>query len=173
MGSDATIVCTDLGAEIADFIGFDTDRVIFAHAKGKSGGKRSKTSASALHDVVSQAMKSLRYMTIGNEDVPESDYWANEWRVGEQYGPATRIRRGVARASGAEYWAAIDGVIQSHASSREVWLVLGRSLSKKALAAELQIPKPRASALQCHALLTSAWSASQQCGVRLRVFCSE
>lgn len=147
--------------------------VIFAHAEGKSGEKRSKTSASALHDVVSQAMKSLRYMTIGNEGVPETNYWGNEWRVGKEYGPATRLRRGGTRTSGAEYWAAANTVIQSHAATREVWLVLGRSLSKKALAAVLRKSKPRASALQCHALLTGAWSASQQCGVRLRVFCSE
>lgn len=172
LNDDATILCTDMGAEIADFVGFDSRKVIFAHAKGKSGGKRSKVSASALHDVVSQAMKSLRYMTIGNEDAPDTGYWGSEWSTGK-YGPASRLRRGDALASGADYWAATDSVIQSHAATREVWLVLGRSMSKAALTAELQKPNPRASALQCHALLTSAWSASQQCGVRLRVFCSE
>lgn len=172
LGIDATILCTDMGAEIADFVGFNSHKVIFAHAKGKSGGKRSKVSASALHDVVSQAMKSLRYMTIGNDDAPDTVYWGSDWSTGK-YGPASRLRRGNALASGADYWRAIDSVIQSHAAIREVWLVLGRSLSKAALIAELQKPNPRASALQCHALLTSAWSASQQCGVRLRVFCSE
>ncbi|MGU3426727.1 DEAD/DEAH box helicase [Microbacterium paraoxydans] len=178
LGDDPSILCTDLGAEIADFIGFDADRVIFAHAKGQSGGKSSKTSASALHEIVSQAMKSLRYMTIGNEDVPKTAYWGTPWHMKAskerpEYGPATRLRLGTVRSSGAEYWTAVNDVIQSHASTREVWLVLGRSLSKKALTAELRKTEPSPAALQCHALLTSAWSASQQCGVRLRVFCSE
>lgn len=172
LSDDATVLCTDMGPEIADFIGFDSNKVVFAHAKGQSGGKRSETSAAALHEVVSQAMKSLRYMTIGNEDTPDSAYWSQEWSTGK-LGPATRLRRGKRLDSGAEYWEEIDSVIQSHATVREVWLVLGRSISKAALTAELQKERPRASALQCHALLTGAWSASQQCGVRLRVFCSE
>ncbi|MEW1974442.1 DEAD/DEAH box helicase family protein [Microbacterium profundi] len=169
---DATVLCTDLGAEIADFIGFTRRRVIFVHAKSKKESKATKVSAAALHDVVSQANKNLRYLTLGNTDHPKTDYWTNEWTTGE-FGPAARLRRGDAQPSGPEYWKAIDAVIQSHAAIREVWLVLGACLSKGALQEELAKQSPSPSALQAHALLTSAWSSAQQCGVRLRVFCSD
>jgi len=177
LGSDATILCTDFGPEIADFIGFNSEKVIFAHAKSKSALNPSSISGAALHDVVSQAMKSLRFVTLGNEDVPKTDYWTNDWGIANKgpkpdYGPATRLRRGKQQTSGREHWAAIDQVVQSHAASREVWLVLGACLSKSALTAELSKDRPSPVALQVHALLSAAWSSAQQCGVRLRVYCS-
>jgi superfamily II DNA or RNA helicase len=167
----ATVLCTDLGAEIADFIGYTRRRVVFVHAKSKNEAKPWKISAAALHDVVSQANKNLRYLTLGNTDLPKTDYWTNEWTTRE-FGPAKRLRRGDFYPSGPEYWKAIDAVIQSHASMREVWLVLGACLSKGALEEELAKKDPAPSALQAQSLLTSAWSSAQQCGVRLRVFCS-
>jgi hypothetical protein len=172
LGDDATVLCTDLGAEIADFIGFTRFRVIFVHAKSKKESTATKVSAAALHDAVSQANKNLRYLTIGNTDHPKTDYWTNEWTTGE-FGPAARLRRGDPQPSGPEYWKSINAVIQSHAAMREVWLVLGACLSKGALHEELAKQSPSPSALQAHALLTSAWSSAQQCGVRLRVFCSD
>ncbi|ROS51515.1 DEAD/DEAH box helicase [Frigoribacterium sp. PhB24] len=179
LGPDATILCTDLGSEIADFIGFDAGKVVFAHAKSKSADNPSKVSASALHEVVAQALKSLRFLTLGNTDQPQTDYWGNDWEIKktkprtESLGPATRLRRGQAQESGAKHWQAINGVIQAHSSTREVWLVLGACLSKSALMQELKKERPSPASLQVHALLSGAWSSTQQCGVRLRVFCSE
>ncbi|WP_458113864.1 DEAD/DEAH box helicase family protein [Arthrobacter sp. R1-13] len=179
LGNDATILCTDLGSEIADFIGFDSEKVIFAHAKSKSVDNSSEISAAALHEVVSQAMKSLRFLTLGNEDRPVTGYWAKEWKIERAkkpertYGPATRLRRGMPQDTGEEHWDMVNKVVQSHAASREVWLVLGACLSKSALKEELAKDRPNAVAVQAHALLSAAWSSAQQCGIRLRVYCSE
>lgn len=179
LGADATILCTDLGSEIADFIGFDDEKVVFAHAKSKSADNPSRVSASALHEVVAQAMKSLRFLTLGNTDRPKTGYWSNVWEINrtkprsERLGPATRLRRGQPQADGAKHWEAINNVIQSHSAAREVWLVLGACLSKSALMQDLKQARPSPAALQVHALLSGAWSSTQQCGVRLRVFCSE
>jgi superfamily II DNA or RNA helicase len=179
LGKDATILCTDLGSEIADFICFDSEKVIFAHAKSKSVNKASEISASALHDVVSQAMKSLRFLTLGNEDRPSTGYWADEWKIQRTkkpaytFGPATRLRRGTPQDTGEMHWDMVNKVVQSHAASREVWLVLGACLSKSALVEELATDSPSPVALQVHALLSAAWSSAQQCGVRLRVYCSD
>lgn len=179
LGAAATILCTDLGSEIADFIGFNDEKVIFAHAKSKSVGRPSKVSASALHEVVAQAMKSLRFLTLGNTDRPQTGYWSNDWEIvraaapEERLGPAKRLRRGQPQRDGAKHWEAINKVIQSHAAAREVWLVLGACLSKSALMQDLAKERPSPAALQVHALLSGAWSSTQQCGVRLRVFCSE
>lgn len=180
LGADSTVLCTDLGSEIADFVGFNATKVVFAHAKSKKEAKSSTISGAALHEVVSQAIKSLRFLTLGNQDRPATNYWTNDWHIkpkdgstAKTMGPANRLRRGVIQASGEAYWDQVDAVVQSHAATREVWLVLGACLSKSALRDELAKENPKPVALQVHALLTAAWSAAQQCGIRLRVFCSE
>lgn len=170
-GRDPTIICTDLGTEIADFVGFTDAKVIFVHAKSKSAAKKSTISASALHEVVSQAVKNLRYLTIGNTDEPHTGPLAGTWRGGA-HGNAPRLRAGTSASNGRGNWRRINGVVQSHNAEREVWLVLGASLSKSALGRELNKSKPSAVAVQAHALLNSAWTATQQCGVRLRILCS-
>lgn len=179
LGTDPTILCTDLGGEIADFIGYNEERVVFAHAKSRSAERPSSISGSALHEVVAQAMKSLRFLTLGNTDRPDTGYWGNDWAIDRtrskspSFGPATRLRRGQPQADGEKHWEAVNNVIQSHAATREVWLVLGACLSKSALMDQLAEERPSAVALQVYTLLGGAWSSTQQCGVRLRVFCSE
>lgn len=57
------IICDDLGNERADYIAFDENRLGFFHAKYKQvDSDRGKKSASALHDVVSQALKNLVFL---------------------------------------------------------------------------------------------------------------
>ena len=51
------ILCTDLGKEIADFVITEDERAVFIHAKASPETHR--CSASALHDVASQAIKNL------------------------------------------------------------------------------------------------------------------
>lgn len=165
------LLCTDMGPEIADFIATGKGKVIFIHAKSKKNTDNVSVSASALHEVASQAMKSLRYLTIGNKVVPKHDYWGEKWPSKKQ-GTTNRIRRGKANRSADQLWSEIDSVIQSHSATREVWLVLGACLSKKKLHAALNSQNPTPSSQQAHALLTSVWSTAQQCGIRLRVFCS-
>jgi hypothetical protein len=63
-------------------------------------------------------------------------------------------------------------VIADPQSEREVWLVIGRSLSRSALEAEALRPKPKAEALQIYSLLQTTWGAVSQVGARLRIFCS-
>lgn len=54
------LLCTDLGTEVADFIVTQGNRVVFMHAKASRD--RRLYSASALHDVASQAIKNLTYL---------------------------------------------------------------------------------------------------------------
>ncbi|WP_427196634.1 hypothetical protein KQH73_02385 [Streptococcus sanguinis] len=57
------IICDDLGNERADYIAFDENRLGFFHAKYKKvESERGMKSASALHDVVSQALKNLVFL---------------------------------------------------------------------------------------------------------------
>lgn len=171
LGSSATILCTDMGTEIADFVGFSKSKIVFAHAKGKSQKDKSYVSASSLHELVSQAMKNMKYLAIGNEESPSTRAWTKQWTDGS-HGKASRHRAGAKSNTGDAYWKRINKVVQSHGAEREVWLVLGASLSRSRLETALKQPKPPGYAVTAHALLASAWSTSQQYGVRLRVICS-
>lgn len=61
----------------------------------------SAISAAALHDVVSQAMKNLRFLTLGNEDLPDTNYWANTWGINRKKNP---YRDAPAPRDATSYW---------------------------------------------------------------------
>ena len=173
------LICTDLGAEIADFIAYDDSTVAFIHAKAtKKVDKDTKVvkgsdlSASAFHEVASQAIKNLRYLTLGNKDVPKTDYWSKDWTHAGHSTSRIRMSMGTPIQSGSDIWKAIDRRIQSHGYQREVWVVAGASLSLTKLKVELAKKSPEPHAAQAYVLLTGLWSTAQQCGIRLRVFCS-
>jgi superfamily II DNA or RNA helicase len=71
---DNLLICADLGTECADFIAanINSNHLALIHVKAGSGRK---VSASAFHDVVSQAMKNLVYLSK-NDEIPEG---ANSW----------------------------------------------------------------------------------------------
>lgn len=75
---DEILICDDLvGTECADFVAANLDKLQLAliHAKASEGYK---ISASAFHEVVSQAMKNLVFLTR-NGDVPDGvgSWWKN------------------------------------------------------------------------------------------------
>ncbi|WP_460653939.1 DEAD/DEAH box helicase [Kribbella endophytica] len=162
------LFCGDMGKEIADFIAVQPGRVAFIHAKSGNG---SKVSASALHEVVSQAVKNLLWLQPMTIDSPVKPYWDTRWKNskdGEEH-QAGRIRVGDHK-SGEKAWEHTRSVIVDPAADREVWLVLGAALSKSELEAAVATPTPEL--IQIYALLQTAWGAASQIGARLRVFCS-
>lgn len=173
------LICTDLGGEIADFIAYDNSTVAFIHAKAtkKVGNetkavKGSNLSAAAFHEVASQAVKNLRYLTLGNRDLPKTNYRSKAWKKSGHTIARTRLPAGAPERPGRDIWTDINRRIQSHAYQREVWVVAGASLSITKLKAELAKKHPEPHAAQAYVLLTGLWSTAQQCGIRLRVFCS-
>lgn len=162
------LLCTDRGTEIADFIAVQGSRAVLIHAKASA--TPSPTSASALHDVVSQSLKNLPYLQPFDEVKPPTAYWANPWRA-KDGGAITRKREG-SFTTGTEAWKQIRAVIANPQADREVWLVMGQSLSVASLNAELSKQRPAPQVLQIYSLLQTAWSAASQMGARLRVFCS-
>jgi hypothetical protein len=71
---DELLICDDLGSECADFVAanFSEHKLAFIHAKAGHG---LKISASAFHDVVSQAMKNLVYFTKGDKYPDKIESW--------------------------------------------------------------------------------------------------
>jgi superfamily II DNA or RNA helicase len=163
------LLCTDMGTEIADFMATAPGRVVFMHAK--ASGPRRQVSASALHDVASQAIKNLPYLQPLSEEQPKSKNWASRWKAKGVTGTVRRKRVGTPAGTPA-LWAHLRGVISDPQAEREVWLLLGRSLSLAALSREAGRPHPAAEALQVFSLLQTTWGAVSQLGARLRIFCS-
>ena len=144
------------------------DRVVFIHAKAASSG--SPLSASALHDVVSQAIKNLPYLQPFDDTKPKTAYWTNDWKAKDN-GRIIRRRAG-AYATGSEAWQQLRTVIANPQANREVWLVMGQALSVGRLREELEKQRPAPQLLQIFSLLQTAWAATSQIGARLRIFCS-
>jgi hypothetical protein len=168
LDSPDILICTDLGPEIADFMALKGDRVVLVHAKAASSP--SPTSASALHDVVSQALKNLPYLQPFEETKPPTGYWTRPWKAADK-GQIDRRRSGT-YTNGSDVWKRLRAVIANPQSNREVWLVMGQALSVSRLRAELEKKKPAPQVLQIFSLLQTAWSATSQMGARLRIFCS-
>ena len=165
------LVCDDMGTEIADFIALDESkpRVIAIHAKAFSEPR--PLSASALHEIGSQALKNLGYFQPYFVGEPENlRRWDGPWN-GSQGRVDSRIRRG-GPTTGRAAWAKIRTALLDPLTVREVWLVLGQGTSRAAFDAERQKPKPAPQVVQMLYALQAAWGAVSSVGCRLRVFCS-
>lgn len=170
------LVCDDMGDESADFILVQAvraepgrRRVAFVHAKSRATA--SFYSASDLQDVCSQAVKNLGELALfGDSRADRQRKWARRWSSGQVEGyVARRIRRAQRQAS---VWEDIRRSIRDPTAEREVWLVLGRILSKARLEEELTKAQPHTAAVQAAYLLFSTLTATASGGARLRVFCS-
>lgn len=163
------LLCTDMGTEIADFVATQDNRVVFMHAKAE----RDTTyySASALHVIASQAIKNLVYLQPSSQETPRHSGWGQPWRLSADSPSVPRNRIGT-ETDPKILWRTIRALIADPQAEREVWLVLGNSLSKKALREQSRKNKPTPEALQALTILHATWVAVSQTGARLRVFCS-
>jgi hypothetical protein len=170
-GNREFLFCDDLNTEPADFIcaSFSDRKIAFIHAKH---GDDHSISASALHVVVAQAQKNLSLISRGGSEPAHLNRWTRDsnW-------PSSSIRRwrfgAVSLPTGHSLWTKIRSEILDHPDGkREVWLVLGRTLDKSALLAELKDPYQRDAVTgQVVYLLSSLQANCIQLNVQLRVFC--
>ena len=89
------LICDDMGTESADFLALDSTRgrVIALHLKAFPRAKR--ISASALHDISSQALKNLGYLQPYVRDEPSNvPRWSGPWNGGAIGRVDRRIRKG-------------------------------------------------------------------------------
>ena len=178
-GNPDTVICDDMGTEAADFIFADSgqSRVAFVHAKCRSKAGTSKYAASPLQEVCGQATKNLKYFSrYVSYDPPKARKWHNNaWKAPSttQGEVAARIRRYPAGLStGLKVWQHVQRLIRDPNSTLEVWLVLGRLLSKSELERQLTASNPAPEARQAAYLLFSVMNDVASVGARLRVICS-
>lgn len=75
--------------------------------------------------------------------------------------------------NGEQYWDDMNSVIQDHAAAKEVWIVLGNSLSRSKLLEEFKDGNASPNAIQALTLLSSLVNCCHDLGVYVKIFCSE
>lgn len=164
------VVVDDMSTEMADIIfAYEEDKeskIIFVHAKC---GSNTKYSASALQEVTSQATKNIKYLNSYNE-LPRGRMtkWNSQWK-GNNLMVKKRIRR-PNNIHAKETMDRLDKIIQNPNSTKEVWLVLGKTLQRSKLLEALE--KNRPEAIQSTLLLHSTLQSVGTVNAKLKVFCS-
>jgi superfamily II DNA or RNA helicase len=168
------LVCNDVGnPEIADFFGLceATRRIVMIH--GKKAKEGSQMSASAFHEVCSQA---VRYLGFFNPTDNDTKLTARS--IGGNWCPGAgkyRRRRRVIWATGeptpAEISQKFTAAIQDPTFGREVWLVMGNGLSRKLFEQAVAKNTPKPNEREVSFLFQSTWCSVASVGASLRVFC--
>lgn len=156
------LMCDDLGDEWADYIGFKTnDTIRFYHAKSSKKGY----SASAFHDLVSQALKN-----IGNFDF-NTNLTQKTTKVSRTYSTSLipRLRKGDTPAN---FIKRIKETFNHRNIRKEVYLVIN-FLSKKELSQELAKLKSKSKCknqtVQLLWLLSSLVGTCQERNIALKI----
>ncbi|MFX1570800.1 MAG: DEAD/DEAH box helicase, partial [Promethearchaeota archaeon] len=170
-GDPDILICDDMDTEIADFILCDTrtNRVVMIHAKGTT--KLHPYSASKLQDVCGQASKNLRFLAPGNEELPPNiNSWNKMWESSKTTkGKTHRIRKGSGLPL--DLWNKIKKIIDNPNSNREIWIFLGRTLSKSDFLKRLYQSRPTPEAIQAAYLLHTILESIGKIGAKFFVFC--
>lgn len=167
----SALVCDDLSKESCDFFVADDQRIVMIHAKASPTPR--PLSASALQEVTAQAIKNAAYVSMLSTRKPANlSLWPNVWRTGRVPSGEVQSRIRFGNLDADANWTLMEKMIRDPNTLREIWIVLGGTLSQSALFTELAKRKPAPQALQLVHLLLSCLAAVSSAGARLRVFCS-
>ncbi len=162
------VFCDDPNREIADFIvaSFSMRKIAFIHCKY---GRGKKLSASAFHDLTSQAGKNLVYLRT-NRKPPNISNWHREakWTT-------SQIKRWTIKNSDLpekeELWDKIKNEILDYPSGKvEVWLVMGNGLEVDSLNTIVGTPEETYEVGPLLHLLDGFVANCAEAAVNLRIF---
>jgi len=168
------LVCNDVGSpEIADFFGLceTTKHIVMIHCKKAKVG--SSMSASAFHEVCSQAVRYLGFFNpTDNETKLMTAKIAADWCPDKTiYPKLKRVVWAKGNPTPAEISKKFKAAIEDPTFNREVWLVMGNGLSQKLFEQAVAKAKPEPNEREISYLFQSTWCAVASVGASLRVFC--
>jgi superfamily II DNA or RNA helicase len=168
------LVCNDVGnPEIADFFGLceRTRRIVMIH--GKKAKEGSAMSASAFHEVCSQAVRYLGFFNPTDNDTKlTTKKIADDWCPDAAKHPKLkRVVWAKGNPTPSEILKKFTAAIEDPTFSREVWLVMGNGLSQKRFEQAVNKVKPKPNEREMSFLFQSTWGAAASVGAHLRVFC--
>jgi len=170
------MVCDDLNDESADFLlvqsanRWHRRRVVFIHAKADPRG--SECSASDLHYVCGQVQKNLREVSLFADPPPSKrEKWSRPWNGQPHTNGLVNDR--IRRRLNSDPEQDIRRTVKDPSADREVWIMLGKLLSKEVLERALrqEHQPPPGYAIQTSYLLLSTINSVAAAGARLTVFC--
>jgi hypothetical protein len=168
------LVCNDVGnPEIADFFGLceKTRRIVMIH--GKKAKEGSAMSASAFHEVCSQAVRYLGFFNPTDQDTKlTTKKLADDWCPDPTKHPKLkRIVWAKGSPTPSEIAKKFTAAIEDPTFTREVWLVMGNGLSRKRFEQAVNKSKPKPNEREMSFLFQSTWCAVASVGASLKVVC--
>lgn len=163
-------VCDDGGRERADFmlVSENPPRVVFIHAKVND----TAFSLNSMQIVGRQALAGLAFMTRGHRDVTRASWWDSPWQTADHRAVAHRILRST-EPDHVRTWSKIQEALLSSRYNKEIWIWVGRSLSRTSFVDRLTaVGGPKPEALQMAYYLGSLQTAAARANVRTRILCS-
>ena len=168
------LVCNDVGSpEIADFFGLceTTRRIVMIH--GKKAKEGSAMSASAFHEVCSQAVRYLGFFNPTDTDTKLTtkkikDNWCPD---PAKHPKLKRVVWAKGNPTPSKISKKFTAAIEDPTFTREVWLVMGNGLSQKLFEQAVDKTTPKPNEREMSFLFQSTWCAVASVGASLRVFC--
>jgi hypothetical protein len=109
---------------------------------------------------------------MGNDTLPgKESKWDGIWQVAPEFFVKPRIRCGPKKADA--FRTQLFDLLRKPTTTREVWLVLGKTISKRAVQKAITKASPAPALLQSFYLLSSTYSQCKSVGVDLKIFCSK
>jgi len=168
------LVCNDVGSpEIADFFGLceTTKRIVMIH--GKKAREGSSMSASAFHEVCSQAVRYLGFFNpTDHETKLTTQKIADDWCPSKAKHPTLpRVVWAKGDPAAASISKKFTAAIEDPTFTREVWLVMGNGLSQKTFEQAVAKTNPKPNEREISYLFQSTWCAVASVGASLKVVC--
>lgn len=176
------ILCTDMGTEPADFILSSENKVIFVHVKCGKSKIAPESSAGAIYEVGSQALKNLHYLLNNSPS-----RYANITNINGAWPRPNGNSRGIClnnrirlfngkfdmHHSLGDVIEVIDDRRKDPLVSKEIWLVMGNSFSYKHFKDQLNSPSMAcAETVQAYQLLDTWFSQTSNQNVEMKIFVS-
>ena len=181
------LINTDMGTEPADFIVSSKNKLAFVHVKCGKATKMPKSSAGALAEVGSQAIKNIDMLISGDIELkpfnwnrlhtawPDSDAAQNiveRIRVfqGKKFSAQNEQER-LEKLN--ELWDTVAARRRSTAVKKEIWIVVANGFSAKHFERQLKLgPEANGETLQAFQLFNSWLATAHDNDVELKVFVS-
>jgi superfamily II DNA or RNA helicase len=164
------LVCDDMDKESADFLLASEDEGVVALVHAKASSSRRPYSASALQEVCAQAQKNSNLFSFFSLAEPSN---LARWNRPHRFNSlSVRDRVRIPRGESAEaVWERLKDLLLNPQTRKEIWIVLGNTLSNSEVREQIQSPTPVPEVIQLNHLIETTIANAGSLGAKLRIFC--
>ncbi|AXI61584.1 type III restriction endonuclease subunit R [Pseudomonas kribbensis] len=176
------VLCTDMGVEPGDFILSSPEKLCFVHVKC-GDARRPKSSAGAIAEVGSQAIKNIHMLVSSNKKIKPGNFstWHQAWPSNTaEYPLDTRFRLANGKINhtpptddslSKNVWELICKRRTSMRCKKEIWILAGNSFSAKHYIKSMENPLTcQPASIQAYQLIEDWLSTADELDVDLKIF---